>query len=76
MVRKCGGTFEFVTGFYKGKNRVKGVRYRGIGMGMRLALQSLEVSNDIMYNGGPPSPGYPSETPGREGPGYIVRGFE
>lgn len=77
MVQNCGGTFEFTTAFYGSRVRVTGVRYRGTGMGMRLALQALEESNYAVYKNGPPSPGCPDQRTGiSECLGSLVRSFE
>ena len=75
MAQKCDGTLEFMAVGYLGKNRVQGVRYRGTGIGMQLALEALEESNYILYRNGPPSPGCPDEKPGREGLGNMVMNF-
>ncbi|KAI6081333.1 hypothetical protein F4821DRAFT_249519 [Hypoxylon rubiginosum] len=56
-LKQCGGKSEFTLRHFRHKHRVNGMRYRGSGDGMRLALQTLADNSCYQLGAGPPSPG-------------------
>ncbi|KAH9906949.1 hypothetical protein F4778DRAFT_605187 [Xylariomycetidae sp. FL2044] len=56
---RCGGCFEFTIRHFRNKGRVSGVRYRGSGEGMRLALRAIAEESYYYLRDDNPDRGYP-----------------
>lgn len=73
VLKRCGGRFEFMLRWRRRKNRVSGVRYRGSGEGMRLALQALADNSSYQRSEGLPDVGISDMIDyAREGVGHVV----